>query len=666
MANTQTPTKKRLMLVVHGLGEQGAGKTLDDLAGGLWGDQNSIHVESDIRQLQEQEHADQRRLATFPCHVRRYATLDDRNNPHTTFAEVYWADLSEADKGAISIFYGLIKTILGLGHIVRASAKQYFGAGSVAGKIANFVPYMMHGPVAAVNVALAVGLLLLFAASKMFDDIIQHDGVVHATLLLAGAALLAYGWSQRKHQVYYFRIFVSWTAAFGVLLAVLAALQLFDMELKGLRSFTAEALLGPGASAKESVASYGVVLLLCLKLAWIVASVATMLCLVATCLTRRRVDRGDGQPVLCPPLPLILICAMVWLWMLVVSIIWVSVERSKFFGELLNEQLVNNGVQLLVIALSGILIVFLCTCATLIRHKIWSGHFKDDPPNINDVFAAHPVPRLLLSSPLASGLVIAGLLLATAACYALLQWVNWMLGREIDPSLGAQNDVLLPYAIAAAGTIGALAYSQRAGIAQALGVGKDLITYFKVEPVYVGDAPEQGKPEKMHGFSMPTDYDFKEFRQRNRIHARMQRVLSALWEDGFEELIVVSHSQGTIIATEFAKELQDASTNLIPADVRERLAPIMQKATLVTMGSPFTHVYNFYLPGEFGGPQTVTKGSMIAKWVNIFRIDDFIGTYIGNSDLKGEWPINHAVPASGHTGYWTDANVIRHLRPLVD
>ena len=553
MANAQTPTKKRLMLVVHGLGEQGAGKTLDDLAGGLWGDQNSIHVESDIRQLQEEEHADERRLATFPCHVRRYASLDNRNTPHTTFAEVYWADLSEADQGAISIFYGLIKTILGLGHIVRASAKQYFGAGSFAGKIANFVPYMMHGPVAGVNVALAAGLLLLFAATKIFGDITQHPWVVHVTLALAGAVLLAYGWSQRKHEVYYFRIFVFWTAVFGGVLALLAALQLFGWEMSGLKSFTAKALLGPNAAAQGLVASYGVVLLLCLKLAWIVASVATTLCLIATCLTRKRADRGDGQQVLLPPLPLILICAMTWLWMLVVSIIWVSVERTKFFGELLNQDLVNNGVQLLVFALTGILIVFLCTSATLIKHKSWSGHFKDDPPNINDVFAAHPVPRLLLSTPLAFGLVVAGLLLAAAACFALLQWVMWLAGSEAGSTIQAQNNSLLPYAIAVAGTIGVLAYSQRDGIAQALGVGKDLITYFKVEPVYVGAASGQGEAEEMHGLSMPTDYDFKEFRQRKRIHERMQRVLSALWEDSFEELIVVSHSQGTIIATEFAK-----------------------------------------------------------------------------------------------------------------
>ncbi len=653
------------MLVVHGLGEQGAGKTLDDLAGGLWGDQNTIHVDSDVRQLQEEKHADPRRLSTFPCHMRRYASLNDRTNPHTTFAEVYWADLSEADQGAISIFYGLIKTILGLGHIVRAAAKQYFGAGSFAGKIANFVPYMMHGPVAAVNVALAVGLLLLFAASKIFGDIAQKPEVVHATLVLAGVALLAYGWSQRNHTVYYFRIFVSWVGVFGAVLGLLAAAQYFGFELRALKLYTAQALLGPDATAQGLIASYGVVLLLCLKLAWIVASLATMCCLVATCWTRTRADRGDGKRVRIPALPLILICAMTWLWMLVVSTIWVSVERTDFFEDLLSEDLVNNGVQLLVFALTGVLIIFLCTCVTLAKHKIWSRHFSDNPSDINDVFSRHPVPRLLLSGPLAAGLVVAGLLLSVAACFALLQLVVWLLGwGPLGDSFEDWNGVLLQYAIAVAGTIGALAYSQREGIAQALGVGKDLVTYFKVEPVFVGD--QKTDAEAMHGFSAPTDYEFTDFRLRNRIHARMQRVLSALWEDTFEELIVVSHSQGTIIATEFAKELQNPNTQLIPKEARERLAPIMQKATLVTMGSPFTHVYNYYLPDEFGGPQSVKEGEMISKWINIFRIDDFIGTHIGPSDLKGKWPVNYAVPAAGHTGYWTDANVITRLRPLVN
>ena len=84
------------------------------------------------------------------------------------------------------------------------------------------------------------------------------------------------------------------------------------------------------------------------------------------------------------------------------------------------------------------------------------------------------------------------------------------------------------------------------------------------------------------------------------------------------------------------------------------------------MGSPFTHVYNHYVPDDFGAPETIVKSEMIGDWINIFRIDDFIGTYIGASDLRGTWPVNHAVPAAGHTGYWTDRSVVNILKRYLD
>ncbi|MEM1198251.1 MAG: hypothetical protein AAGI06_02975, partial [Pseudomonadota bacterium] len=434
-------------------------------------------------------------------------------------------------------------------------------------------------------------------------------------------------------------------------------------------------LFDPKEPLKDLVASYGVILLFCLKLAWMAASGAIFLCLLATWKTGKRVKRGEQtagtkpeecEEVAIPPLPLILICAMAWLWMLVVSIIWVSVERTKFFGDLIHTGLLNNGVQLLVVALAGIALIFGCALLTLRRRAKWHADFKGkEPSEMNAIFKDHPVPRMLLSAPLARGLTLAGLLLAVGAGFSLVQLVGWLIGSEIKSDIEHWNNEYLPKAIAVAGFIGVLAYSQREGISQALGVGKDLITYFKVEPSYFGPDGKTADAPKMQAFSRPENFEFDDFRQRKRIHARMQRVLSALWDDGYKELIVVSHSQGTIIATEFAKELHDSASELIPKEVRERLAPIMQGATLVTMGSPFTHVYNYYLPDEFGEPLSIDD-TMIAKWINIFRIDDFIGTYIGRSDLEGEWPVNQAVPASGHTGYWTDAHVIKHLRPLVD
>ncbi len=669
MGKAATPKKKRLMLIVHGLGEQGPGETLDDLAGGLWGGDDNVCVEADNRLLQEDHQEDETKLRTFPCHVRRYSDPASDDGPHTTFAEVYWADLSAADQGTFRTFYGLIKTILGLGHIVRAAAKEYFGEDSLSAKMANFVAYMMHGPVAAVNVALAVGVLFLFASTQILERY-KFEWLVDATLLLAGLALCFYGASQRKHKFYYFRIFSTWVAIFGVVLMVLAVLEVFDWNFDPLKRQLSQVLLGNEAGDQDALISgsawYGVALLLCLKIAWLVSVAAIVWTCVATCLKRTRFTRGEEGAVLLTPLPLILVCAMSWLWMLVISTIWVTAGEYEKIKKLLHADLLHNGVQLLVIALAGVAVVFAGAAITLAYRGWWRRQFKEKSGTTNEVFAKHQVPRLLLSAPLVIGIVFAGLSLAFAALLVLGQFVFWSLGWEIPPT-EVQKWVTdsLSGAVLVAIAIGGLAVSQREGIAQALGIGKDLVTYFKVEPVQRKVVHPGTGPRMMNAFSSPGKFEFSDFQQRDRIHARMQRVLNAFWQDDFEELIVISHSQGTIIATEFAKELQDSDSEVLTDTVRNRFGPIMKEATLVTMGSPFTHVYNHYLPSTFKTPDSVVQGTMLKTWINIFRVDDFIGTYIGKKDLSEEWPKNQAVPQGGHTGYWKDANVIAHIKPLL-
>ena len=49
---------------------------------------------------------------------------------------------------------------------------------------------------------------------------------------------------------------------------------------------------------------------------------------------------------------------------------------------------------------------------------------------------------------------------------------------------------------------------------------------------------------------------------------------------------------------------------------------------------------------------------MLSAWLNIFRIDDFVGTNIG----KGPWPDEFPVPVNGHTNYWIDRGVVARLR----
>lgn len=660
---TNKKPTKRLALVVHGLGEQGPGQTLDDLAGGLWGGRDDVRVSSDVQLLQEVDQPDERKLKTFPCHVRRYSNRHSPHDPHTTFAEVYWADLSRADKGPIQIFYGLIKAILGLGHIVRAGAKQQFGDKWPAW-VANFIPYLLHGPVAATNAFLAIGALLVLIFRTLFD---VSPGSDHAAVLTAGGlSLLPYLiFAPRQETSYYFRVFIGWFALLGWIMAGMAVVEIFWGDPKCSPFETATVLMTPLLNASQycdGIGWYSAILFVSLEIAWIatLGSLA-LLALITGWKTLIPKSLNHSSRNSAPPLALIIACAMTWLWFLTISTIWVAANESGQFANIIKPEIFKIALQPLFITNLGIGLTVCMVAITMGQRFLWRRHFKGEIANLNGAFARYPVPRMLLSNALIVGLLLTGAAYVALIVVAILAFLNVDFVVRYTNSSPVSFETTIAFAV----IIGSIAFSQRNGIAMALGVGKDLITYFKVEPTQKSESASESELKRMGAFSAPNDYEFDDFRERKRIHGRMQRVFESMCEsDEFDEVIIISHSQGTIIATEFARDLHRNENQIINEGACQKLKPLMKTATLVTMGSPFTHVYKEYLPSEFGNPHWITRDKIIKDWINIFRIDDFIGTYIGNSNLKGKWPRNHAVLAGGHTGYWKDAHVLEHLRPL--
>lgn len=152
---------------------------------------------------------------------------------------------------------------------------------------------------------------------------------------------------------------------------------------------------------------------------------------------------------------------------------------------------------------------------------------------------------------------------------------------------------------------------------------------------------------------------------RRRIQDRLRVLIAELIRDEEpDEILIVSHSQGTMIALD-----------VVDLDGREWLVlggSRLRALKLVTMGSPYLHVYHHYFPRGFPPPAErpvlgpVAQGGVLSGWTNIFRVDDFIGTHI-DPDMRharGEdcWPREVAVPPNGHTMYWIDVEVARELR----
>jgi len=167
------------------------------------------------------------------------------------------------------------------------------------------------------------------------------------------------------------------------------------------------------------------------------------------------------------------------------------------------------------------------------------------------------------------------------------------------------------------------------------------------------------------------------FSRRDQIIGRVKRILTH-YRDEFShrpELILVAHSQGTVDVVEALNDLE-----------LEWLANSFSKISLVTMGSPVTHLYQHYfghlyppLSDRFWKP----LHQRLDRWVNIFRIDDFVGLEIdfghlpqcetsrdsmeqsstpGQIELHFTHCSNHPVGPRGHSKYWSDAEVLQILR----
>jgi len=149
-------------------------------------------------------------------------------------------------------------------------------------------------------------------------------------------------------------------------------------------------------------------------------------------------------------------------------------------------------------------------------------------------------------------------------------------------------------------------------------------------------------------------------------------------------LVVIAHSLGTVIASNYLYDLQESAkrlaagrTDLVPKRVRERIGdtPLERGDTLAwlfTMGSPIGIWSLRYENPDFGVPIRVpapafarSRPGIRCGWVNLYDEDDVIGY-----PLKGLYPdailadvrvnvgnlLSSWNPLS-HNAYWTDGDV---------
>ncbi|WP_300058721.1 hypothetical protein [uncultured Roseobacter sp.] len=669
---------RHLVLTVHGIGEQKPGETVDAVVGAATTrfpgiDRVPVTVERDLIQLAEEEFdGTSRNAKLFPMHLRRVRPVD--GDDETLFAEVYWADRSPAPVGPFRTIFDLLRVVLGLGYLAMDNVENnrgWFPTGVV-----HLFTWVFYGLVAPLNAILAIffGLLVFFDGSESviafvakillgmdFDPSrFQSLSIVQSDLsrelrqwyeiplswvfffqwaLSLGLGLL----TMIRANTYVVRIFGRGLAALGAVTLLFWEYDAFGGILHGDSYFDTHLV-----SHLTNLDTYITYSISTLGIAW---AVVVMLSLMSYCTlifrqehhpSHIREDHRNIYPSIC--------AAMLLFWMIISGATWMALaewahENSNTFDvesvDLVNYYFVGPMGELLdvlSVAFVGLMAmvplgVALAAVRAMNKELLYKQHELGSRVILNLAI------QWLLFGAL---LTIAVSMLDYAYYWGGSDYLSGSCSRLIDAtnSLGQAlrciRDVGNSIAAIAMLILFVILYRFSEFVAKGLGVVRDIVTYAVMrECMWRSSVAERRE----------------NFEERNAIDARFRRVLyygaEALKPD---RITVISHSQGTVITTQMLQNTWVKRKIAKLAEVRPSgQAP---DVLLVTMGSPVTHIYRRYFRHFF----QVALADMPERtiWHNIHRSDDFVGTTIDGVDgLAGNW----AVPAGGHTGYFTDFHV---------
>ncbi len=156
--------------------------------------------------------------------------------------------------------------------------------------------------------------------------------------------------------------------------------------------------------------------------------------------------------------------------------------------------------------------------------------------------------------------------------------------------------------------------------------------------------------------ALDVDNHFREFPRRAipraRIFSRYFALLQHVAARNYDRIVIVSHSQGTVISADLLRYLKEraaiaAATH--DAEVKQLWDSIGSRIMLVTAGCPLRQLYAARFPemydwvlcdhGHVLGPVAADVG--VALWVNVYTTGDYVGRWLWSRETRArEYPVS--------------------------
>ena len=635
-----------LILVVHGVGDPEPGETLDYFYQALAVPQRPVGGPHQVIWINENQMGDRpeklRFSQTYAAHER---TIEVDGN-RALAAEVYWGDLSRVRRGLLGAIGGILRVVFGLRYVAFVAADQPGVAAMWLRRLAMHSARLIHGPVLAVNLVLGLLSLMLMVSQGVWGQSVQSpywaDSVasVLSILLVTTAVVIRTVTHNRVVERFWF-----WVMACGLFLGLAVLLRLLfgigdDIHIGESHEHHSDLFCGLFWYCRLFVVLLG------LQYLWVSLVLVGMVgCWVMALLHPETHRQGLHVGFLVPTL-------LVGFWAFVIPMVWVSAgEALKQVVEVEHvDWLFHEAVPLL--GVQCLLAVFLAL--SMIGVLVWYGVWRARN-GVENYLIGGRSPRLILN-PVVQFYTGAAALIGISVS-VFIHWVQFDGTTYDDYALGTflvsanrfSMTVLIPLA-------GMLLLSLQY-LRPALDIVLDVVNHFYLS----GSQGDQwiDDDDEFELNASGGDSTHLDFSRRRVIGQRLASLLQYYGNrlKNRPRLNILSHSQGTLITAEVL--------NRPELDwIRDKFSEV----NLVTMGSPIHHLYQYYFPHVYPPIENEKWQPLrgrIDRWVNIFRIDDFVGTEIPFGEISG-WPncpqcSNHPVESAGHLWYWTDKQVLRVL-----